>query len=68
MQDGDVVAHSDDAGKTWKLLPGPSPGAIHALHHAGGDVLLAAGDAGRIWRSTDAGQTWKLVETSDFLE
>ena len=60
-----VVLHTTNAGATWTPLPAPVPGPIHALVHLGGGALLAAGDAGRIWRSTDAGKSWKLTHGAE---
>jgi photosystem II stability/assembly factor-like uncharacterized protein len=54
-----VLLHTDDGGARWKLLPAPPSGPIHDIAHVTGDLLLAAGAGGRIWRSTDAGKTWK---------
>ena len=65
-----VIPHSADGGRTWKLLPAPGPGAVHAIAHLSGNALVAAGDAGRIWRSADGGKSWKLVrggERTDVL-
>ena len=56
-----AIFHTTDAGATWERLPAPAPGPIHALACLAGGKLLAAGDAGRIWRSTDGGKTFKLV-------
>ena len=63
-----VIAHTTDSGATWKLLPMPGPGTIHALLPLGRGTILAAGDGGRIWRSEDAGQTWKLVAGPDHTD
>jgi photosystem II stability/assembly factor-like uncharacterized protein len=55
---------SEDAGASWKCLAWPLPGPVHAMATAG-DALLAAGDAGRIWRSTDRGESWTRVRGAD---
>jgi len=60
-----VVARTQTGGTRWRLLPAPAPGALHALAWGGGGVLLAAGDAERIWRSTDGGQSWRLVHGAE---
>ena len=56
-----VVPYTTNSGATWRLLPVPGPGGIHALLRLGGGVILAGGDGQRIWRSQDAGATWRLV-------
>jgi len=56
-----VLARTETGGTRWQLLAAPGPGAIHALTVLPGEVLLAAGDAERIWRSTDGGESWALV-------
>jgi len=60
-----VVAYTADAGSSWQLLPAPGPGPIHSMVHLRGGALLAAGDAGRIWRSTDNGRSWKLLHGAE---
>lgn len=59
------ILHTADGGVTWQKLTAPSPGAIHALLAIDDKTVLAAGDSGRIWRSSDAGKTWKLTRGSD---
>jgi len=56
-----VIPYTTDAGATWRFLPAAGPGGIHALLRLRGGVMLAAGDGQRIWRSQDAGATWRLV-------
>ncbi len=59
-----------DGGASFRALPAPGPGPIHALGCTPEGALLAGGDAGRIWRSGDAGTTWRLVhgpDTTDVL-
>ena len=56
-----AIFHTGDGGATWERLPAPGPGPIHALACLPGGSLLAAGDAGRIWRSADGGKTFQLV-------
>lgn len=56
-----VVPYTANGGGSWTLLPAPSPGAVHAMALAPDEVLLAAGDGERIWRSADGGKTWRLV-------
>ena len=56
-----TVLHTSDAGATWQRQAAPVPGPIHALKYLGSSTLLAAGEAGRIWRSTDGGNSWRGV-------
>jgi len=56
-----VIPHTANAGATWRFLPAPGPGGIHALLRLRSGVMIAAGDARRIWRSTDDGAAWRLV-------
>lgn len=61
-----VILYSDNNAARWQLRP--APGAVHALLHVGRDVLLAAGPAGSIHRSDDAGKTWKQVHGPSRLD
>ena len=63
-----VIPFTKNVGGNWRLLPAPGPGAIHSLLRVSRDVLLAAGDGQRIWRSTDAGETWRLVSGSKSVD
>jgi len=60
-----VLAHTANDGSSWRLLPAPGPGPIHSMVHLGGRTLLACGDAGRIWRSTDDGRSWNLLHGTE---
>ncbi len=65
-----VVLFSTDGGSTWDLRNAPGPGPLRAMVHLRGNTLLAAGDAGRLWRSGDAGKNWRRVagpERTDLL-
>jgi len=63
-----VIPFTKNVGGNWRLLKAPGPGAIHSLLRISRDVLLAAGDGQRIWRSTDAGETWRLVSGSKVVD
>lgn len=54
-----IGLHTGDGGRTWQHWT--APGAIHDLAVVKGNTLLAAGDAGGIWRSEDAGKTWQGI-------
>ena len=56
-----TIFRAPKAGGPIKRLSAPGPGPVRALLAAGDGVVLAAGDAGRIWRSADAGATWARV-------
>jgi|GEM_PF-2484932 len=59
-----AILYSDNRGATWQRRPAPAGGALRAMLHvgAGADAaLLACGDAGHVWRSTDGGRSWTSV-------
>ncbi len=63
--DGIGVLRSDNAGQTWTVLPWPSQkSSMHrlALHPVSSDTLLEA-SRDKLWKSTDAGQSWNSVLT-----
>lgn len=60
-----VIPFTTNVGGNWRLLPAAGPGAIHSLLRLGSGVMLAGGDGQRIWRSTDAGDSWRLVSGSN---
>jgi len=60
-----VIPFTTNVGGNWRLLAAPGPGAIHCLLRLERGVMLAAGDGRRIWRSDDAGETWRLVSGSN---
>jgi photosystem II stability/assembly factor-like uncharacterized protein len=58
--DGVGVLRSSDAGEHWTLLPWPAnSSAVYrvALHPNSSDTLLVA-TKDKLWKSTDAGQSW----------
>lgn len=63
-----VIPFTTNVGGNWRLLQAPGPGAIHSLLRVSANVLLAAGDGQRIWRSADAGETWRLVSGSESVD
>ena len=55
-----VALHTTNGGTTWRRVP--MPDAVHDLAALADEkTILAAGNAGRIWRSEDAGATWRLT-------
>jgi photosystem II stability/assembly factor-like uncharacterized protein len=63
------VAYSDNAGASWTLKSIGGAAAGHGAS-AGGclfalsrDMILLAGKAGYIYKSTDGGETWRAVES-----
>ena len=84
-----LVAVSDDAGRTWRIVgfPAEAKGETDSLRAVAGTpdgVVVAVGthgskckfageqvtscgdQAGRIWRSGDAGDTWQAIKTPAF--
>ena len=55
------IFHTRDGGAKFASLPAPGPGPVHALTRLPGGTLLAGGDGGRIWISTDSAGSWKLA-------
>lgn len=54
-----VIAHSSTGGKTWdSQTVGSSTANLYATS---ANVVVAAGDDGSIWRTTDAGKHWAPV-------
>lgn len=65
------VFRSDDAGKTWKELPGTHGKSIRAMAMAATDHnLLVIGALEGVFRSRDGGATWERItpENPDVLE
>ncbi len=67
------LCKSVDAGEHWQLLPGTGPRELRitgekgrsirsiAMDPADGNVIYAGSPAGKVYKSTDGGQTWKTV-------
>ena len=56
---GTRILHSDDAGRTWALLPTGQSLPIHALHFADEERGWAVGALGTILATSDGGRTWR---------
>jgi photosystem II stability/assembly factor-like uncharacterized protein len=68
----DGLCKSTDAGEHWQTIPHTGPKelrltgererSIHAIavDPTNGDILYAASPAGKVYKSTDAGQTWAV--------
>ncbi len=56
-----AILHTENKGGSFDLLPAPGPGPVHDLVRTSDGNLLAGGNAGRIWESTDMGRTWQMI-------
>jgi hypothetical protein len=54
------VQHSLDFGKTWQIVPVADGSAFRAISSVGNDVWVG-GNAGALYHSGDAGQSWEKV-------
>ena len=54
------MQYTDNGGRTFVQRPAPVGSPIHAMLITPDGAVLAGGDHGRIWRSTDAAGTWTL--------
>ncbi len=61
---GCCMLRSDDAGRSWHLVPTPATGLIHRVRIQPNGVSLAVGSFGQILRSTDCGMTWESVRSA----
>ena len=60
------IFRTGDAGKTWEYVGGlPNPDKLHYNNIAAtpGGTLVIAGEAGRVYRSTNKGATWTRLDT-----
>ncbi len=67
------LCKSTDAGEHWQLLPHTGPKELHitgektksirsvAVDPADGNIVYAASPAGKIFKSTDGGESWTVV-------
>lgn len=60
---GSCILRSDDAGKSWSLIPTNVAGLLHRIRLHPQGLALAVGTFGQILRSTDAGITWEVVRS-----
>lgn len=54
----------DGVANPWALASGFSGSFPNAFAQASGNIVYAVGDGGRIWRSTDGGQSFTAVATA----
>jgi hypothetical protein len=59
-RNGDVQ-HSLDFGKTWQIVPVADGSPFRAISSVGNDVWVG-GNAGALYHSRDAGQSWTKVD------
>ena len=65
QQAGDVF-HSEDAGKTWEILPTMHGKSIRALAISASDSkTLVAGAVDGVFRSTDSGKNWQKISAGN---
>lgn len=53
-----LILRSDNAGKTWEILPSPYHGSLFGLLSLSYDELIVFGLKGKLFHSKDAGKTW----------
>jgi len=56
---GSVVAHSSDAGASWRLLKTGQSMPLQAVYFFDEKLGWAVGDAGTILQTSDGGKSWK---------
>jgi photosystem II stability/assembly factor-like uncharacterized protein len=61
--EGGHLYRTDDEGQNWHELPSPYDGSFFGVKPLGGNVVLAYGLRGNLFRSEDAGASWRKVET-----
>jgi photosystem II stability/assembly factor-like uncharacterized protein len=61
--EGGHLYRTDDGGEIWHELPSPYDGSFFGVKPLEGDVVLAYGLRGNLFRSEDAGATWRKIET-----
>jgi photosystem II stability/assembly factor-like uncharacterized protein len=64
--EGGHLYRTDDGGEIWRELPSPYDGSFFGVKPLGGDVVLAYGLRGNLFRSENAGATWQKVETGTY--
>jgi photosystem II stability/assembly factor-like uncharacterized protein len=64
--EGGHLYRTDDGGESWHELLSPYDGSFFGVKPLGGDVVLAYGLRGNLFRSEDAGATWRKVETGTY--
>jgi photosystem II stability/assembly factor-like uncharacterized protein len=66
---GGGVARSDDGGRSFSLLPGLQGQGVRALALAPSDPrVLVAGTLGGVFRSEDAGSSWRRISPEGHIE
>lgn len=57
------VVHSADSGATWNRFDFPGCGSARAGAFSGDSIAILVGDNGMIYKSIDAGHTWKQKQS-----
>ena len=63
--EGGQLYRSDDRGASWRALPSPYEGSFFGLLPIRGEGLLAFGLRGHLYKSADAGETFRLTQQDD---
>ena len=58
-----AIAHSNDAGKTWKSQEMPVTANLTSGSAPAKNICWIAGAAGTLLRTTDGGKHWQLIIT-----